>query len=230
MSIPPTSIPAMIDQTLLKPDATEDQIRHLCTEALEYKFAAVCVHPIFVPLVSSVLKNSSVRTGTVVGFPTGAHKTEVKVLESQLALAEGARELDMVINIGALKSGNYELVLRDMKAICDICIEYDALCKVIIETAFLTEAEKRKACELVIEAKPAFIKTSTGFAPQGATGADVRLMSDLVKKHGIGVKAAGGIRDYTTFQKMVSAGATRIGTRSGVQIIHEARQMVYNSK
>jgi deoxyribose-phosphate aldolase len=226
LPVPLADIPAMIDQTLLKPDATEEQIRTLCSESLEYKFAAVCVHPVFVSLASGILHQSSIGVGTVVGFPTGAHLTEVKILETQLALAEGAREIDMVINIGALKSGNYDLVKREMKNICDICAKNGALCKVIIETAFLTETEKRKACEMVIEVKPAFIKTSTGFAPQGATEADVRLMSDLVKKHGIGVKAAGGIRDFITFQKMVSSGATRIGTSSGVQIIREAQEKI----
>jgi deoxyribose-phosphate aldolase len=228
VSVPLADIPAMIDQTLLKPDAAEEQIRTLCSESLEYKFAAVCVHPVFVSLVYSMLHPFSVRVGTVVGFPTGAHHTEVKILETQLALAEGARDIDMVINIGALKSGNHDLVRREIQEISDICLKNGALCKVIIETAFLTEAEKIKACELVVGVKPAFIKTSTGFAPQGATEADVRLLSGLVKKHGIGVKAAGGIRDYLTFQKMVSAGATRIGTSSGVQIIREARQQIHS--
>ncbi len=221
---PPVSaeIAKMIDHTLLKPDATQDQIAQLCYEARKYGFAAVCVNPTWVKLCSQLLKGSPVRVCTVVGFPLGATPTEVKAYEAQQAIDDGATEVDMVINIGALKSKDYALVERDIATVARTCHAGGAILKVILETALLTDEEKVIACQLAKAAGADFVKTSTGFGPGGATVHDVELMRRVVGPE-MGVKAAGGIRSYQDAKAMIAAGATRIGASAGVQIVQQAK-------
>lgn len=207
----------LIDHTLLKPEATKDQIEKLCEEALQYQFASVCVNPAWVPFSFQMLKNSDVKVCTVVGFPLGATSTETKVFETKLAIKQGAEEIDMVINIGALKEGNNDLVEQEIKKICEAA-KNKALVKVIIETALLTDEEKKIACMLAKNAGADFVKTSTGFSSGGATIEDVRLMR-LVVGQEMGVKASGGVRTLEDAIAMVNAGANRIGTSSGIQIV-----------
>jgi deoxyribose-phosphate aldolase len=216
-------IAQLIDHTLLKPDATQAQIAQLCHEAVEYKFASVCVNPTHVKLCSDLLKGSDVAVCSVIGFPLGATPSEVKAYETQQAIDDGATEIDMVINIGALKGGEYELVERDIAMVTRTCHNGKAICKVIIEAALLTDQEKTKACELAKKAGADYVKTSTGFGPGGATVADVALMRQAVGP-GMGVKAAGGIRSYADVKGMVAAGATRIGASAGVKIVQEAHK------
>jgi deoxyribose-phosphate aldolase len=211
----------MIDHTLLKPDATQDQIAQLCFEARKYRFASVCVNPTYVKLCADLLKGSGIPVCAVVGFPLGATPTDVKVFEAQQAIREGASELDMVINVGAVKSRDYELVQRDIASIARVCHAGNALLKVIIEAALLTDEEKVAACQLAKVAGADFVKTSTGFGPGGATPEDVALMRRVVGPS-MGVKAAGGIRTYADAQKMIAAGATRIGASASVKIMQEA--------
>lgn len=218
------NIPALIDHTLLKPEASQSDIERLCREAADHKFFSVCVNPTYVRRAAAVLAGSSVKVCTVVGFPLGAHTSEVKTAEAGQAIHDGAAEIDMVLNVGALKSGDEATVLQDIRAVVDVCHQRHALCKVIMETALLTHDEKVRSCELCIEAGADFVKTSTGFVPGGATVEDVALMSRIVKPKRLGVKASGGIRTLADLQKMVEAGATRIGTSSGVKILQEARQ------
>jgi deoxyribose-phosphate aldolase len=213
----------LIDHTALKPEATLDQIQKLCREALEQGFASVCINPVFVSAVSRLLNGSPVKVCTVVGFPLGANTAAVKGLEAHEALRLGAREIDMVMWVGGVKSQRWEWVEGDITQVARICHEQDALLKVILECAFLTDEEKRRACEVSARAGAHFVKTSTGFGPGGATVEDVRLMAGVVKSEGLGVKAAGGIRSYNELLRMVEAGATRIGTSSGVKIMEEAR-------
>jgi len=213
----------LIDHTLLKPDATQSQIAQLCHEARQYGFAAVCVNPTHVKLCHDLLKDSDVAVCTVVGFPLGATPPEVKAYEAQQSIDDGATEVDMVINIGALKGGEFDLVERDIAMITRTCHNNGAICKVIIEAALLSEQEKVKASELVKIAGADYIKTSTGFGPGGATVADVALMRRVVGPE-LGVKAAGGIRDLTDVKGMVEAGATRIGASAGVKIVQEAKK------
>lgn len=210
---------AMIDHTALKPDTTRSQIENLCSEAESYGFASVCINPVWVKTAATLLKGSSVKICTVIGFPLGATTTETKTFETRNAIDNGAREVDMVINIGALKSGDDETVLRDIKAVVDEA-KGTALTKVIIETALLTESEKVRACELAVKAGAHFVKTSTGFASGGATVEDITLMRKTVGPE-IGVKASGGVRDRETAEAMISAGATRIGASSGVAIVKD---------
>jgi len=207
---------------LLKPEATRDQIVQLCREAREYGFASVCVNPSYVKLAAELLRGSSVKVCSVVGFPLGATLPEVKAYEARRAIEEGAAEIDMVINIGALKSGDLELVKRDIASVVDVCHAKGALCKVIIEAALLTDEEKVLACQLARAAGADYVKTSTGFGPGGATVQDVALMRRTVGPE-MGVKAAGGIRSYEAAKSMVEAGATRIGASAGVKIVQEAR-------
>jgi len=207
---------------LLKPEATRDQIVQLCREAREYGFAAVCVNPCYVKLAAELLRGSPVKVCSVVGFPLGATLPEVKAYEARRAIEEGAAEIDMVINIGALKSGDLELVRRDIAAVVDVCHAKGALCKVIIEAALLSDEEKVLACQLAKAAGADYVKTSTGFGPGGATVHDVALMRRTVGP-GMGVKAAGGIRSYEAARNMIEAGATRIGASAGVKIVREAR-------
>ena len=217
----PMEVASLIDHTLLKPDATDDDIDTLCDEAAHYGFAAVCLNPTWVVRAHQRLGDTPVNVCSVVGFPFGATPPEVKGYEAQRALGDGASEIDMVINVGALKSGDRILVQRDIEVVVELCRHSDAQSKVIIETALLTDNEKRLACELAKAAKADFVKTSTGFGPGGATVADVRLMRSIVGD-ALGVKAAGGVRDYDTFKALTSAGATRIGASAGVKIVMEA--------
>ncbi|HSB90415.1 MAG TPA: deoxyribose-phosphate aldolase [Anaerolineales bacterium] len=211
----------LIDHTLLKPDASQDEIARLCYEARKYHFASVCVNPAYVKLCSQLLKDSGVAVGTVVGFPLGATPTDVKVFEAQQAVREGASEVDMVINVGGLKSRDFALVENDIASVVRVCHAGSALVKVIIEAALLTDEEKVMACQLAKVAGADFVKTSTGFGPGGATPEDVALMRRVVGPS-IGVKAAGGIRTLADAQKMIAAGATRIGASASVKIMQEA--------
>jgi deoxyribose-phosphate aldolase len=215
------SMAKMIDHTLLKPDATQDQIAQLCYEARKHGFAAVCVNPSYVKLCAQLLKGSPVHVCTVVGFPLGATPPEVKAYEAQQAIDDGATEVDMVINVGALKSKDYALVERDIATLARSCHSGGAILKVIIETALLTDEEKVVACQLSKTAGADYVKTSTGFGPGGATVEDVELMRRTVGPE-MGIKAAGGIRSYEDAKAMVSAGATRIGASAGVRIVQEA--------
>jgi len=212
----------MIDHTLLKPEATRTQIEQLCTEARQFQFASVCVNPAWVRLCARLLAGSPVLVCTVVGFPLGATLPEVKAFETRRAIRYGAEEIDMVINIGALKSGDHELVERDIMAVVDACREEGAVSKVIIEAALLTDAEKETACLLAKSAGADFVKTSTGFGPGGATVADVALMRRVVGPE-MGIKAAGGIRTLADAEKMIAAGASRIGASASVKIMQEKK-------
>lgn len=216
-------IAGMIDHTLLKPDASQDQIAQLCYEARKHNFAAVCVNPTYVQLCAQLLKGSPVHVCTVVGFPLGATPTEVKAYETQKALDDGATEIDMVINVGALKSKDYALVERDIATLARTSHAGGALLKVIIEAALLTDEEKVIACQLAKTAGADYVKTSTGFGPGGATTHDVELMRRAVGPE-MGIKAAGGIRSYEDARAMVAAGATRIGASAGIKIVQEARK------
>jgi deoxyribose-phosphate aldolase len=216
-------VASMIDHTLLKPDATQDQIAQLCYEARKNGFATVCVNPTYVKLCSQLLQDTAVAVCTVVGFPLGATPPEVKAYESQQAIDDGATEVDMVINIGALKSGDYGLVERDIATVARTCHAAGALLKVIIEAALLNDEEKVIACQLAKAAGADYVKTSTGFGPGGATAHDVALMRQAVGPE-MGVKAAGGIKSYEDAKSMIAAGATRIGASAGVKILQQARQ------
>lgn len=223
----PGSIPGdlarYIDHTLLKPNASEEQIRTLCAEALEYGFRSVCVNPTWVSLAAGLLRGSEVLTCTVVGFPLGANEPAIKAMEARRAIRNGAREIDMVLNVGALKSGNDELVLRDIRAVVEDCVDGNAVCKVILETALLTDEEKRRASELAKTARAHFVKTSTGFSSGGATVNDVALMADVVRGAGMEVKASGGISSYDDAKAMIEAGATRLGASASIGIVREAK-------
>jgi len=225
LGIAPTdkSLAHTIDHTLLKPDATQDQIAQLCFEARKFGFASVCVNPGHVKLCADLLKGSGVPVCATIGFPLGATPTDVKVFEAQQALRDGAGELDMVINVGAVKSRDYELVRGDIAAVARACHAGNAILKVIIEAAFLTDEEKVIACQLAKVAGADFVKTSTGFGPSGATPEDVALMRRVVGPS-MGVKAAGGIRTYADAQKMIAAGASRIGASASVKIIQGAEK------
>jgi deoxyribose-phosphate aldolase len=216
-----SEVAALIDHTLLKPDATQDQIAQLCYEARKHGFAAVCVNPAHVKLCAQLLKGSPVHVCTVVGFPLGATPPEVKSYEAQQTLDDGATEVDMVINIGALKSKDYALVERDIASVARTCHAGGAILKVIIEAALLTDEEKVIACQLAKAASADYVKTSTGFGPGGATLDDVALMRRSVGPE-LGVKAAGGIGSYEEAKAMVAAGATRIGASAGVKILQQA--------
>ncbi|GAA0337044.1 deoxyribose-phosphate aldolase [Bacillus carboniphilus] len=207
----------LIDHTLLKPDSTKEQIIKLCEEAKEYQFATVCVNPFWVSTAAKELKGSKVGITTVVGFPLGATSTFTKISEARDAIASGATEIDMVINIGALKSGEYELVKKDIEGVVLAC-KGQAAVKVIIETGYLTEEEKKKACMLSKMAGADFVKTSTGFGPGCATPEDIALMREAVGPE-MGVKASACVRDLDTARKMIAAGATRIGASAGIAIV-----------
>ena len=211
-----------IDHTLLKPEATRAQIEQLCAEAREHGFATVCVNPTWVPLCADLLRGSETRVCTVVGFPLGATFPEVKAFEAARTVADGACEVDMVLNVGALKSGDYRLCERDVAAVVEASHRGGAIVKVIIEAALLTDDEKVKACVVSKAGGADFVKTSTGFGPGGATAADVALMRRVVGPD-MGVKAAGGVRDLKSAQAMLDAGADRIGASVGVKIVQESR-------
>jgi deoxyribose-phosphate aldolase len=212
---------SLIDHTLLKPEATEDDIRRLCEEAAQHRFASVCVNPTWVRASACHLRGSNVPVCTVIGFPLGATLADVKAYEARRAIFDGAQEVDMVINIGALKSGDDCAVEHDIHAVVEVAHEYDVLCKVIIETALLTDEEKVRASLAAKRAGADFVKTSTGFAKGGATVADVALMRRAVGSD-LGVKASGGVKGLEDARKMVEAGATRIGASVGVKIAQEA--------
>ncbi len=214
------NIAKFIDHTLLKPDATQVEIAKLCTEAKEFHFAAVCVNPPFVKQCADALRGTDVAVCTVVGFPLGAHTTATKVFETQEAIANGAKEIDMVINIGALRARQVEVVRDDIRAIVDVAHRQDAMVKVIIETALLSHEELILACELVQAAGADFVKTSTGFSTRGAAVADVIFMRQTVGT-AMGIKAAGGIKNLKQALAMIDAGATRIGASAGVAIVRE---------
>jgi deoxyribose-phosphate aldolase len=209
-----------IDHTLLKPEAASNQIQQLCREALRYGFASVCVQPCYVSLADSLLRESAVKVCTVIGFPSGATLSECKRFEAAEVARRGAQELDMVINLGALKSGDDALVQADIQAVADVVQEHKAILKVIIETALLSREEKIRACELAVAAGAHFVKTSTGFAGGGATVEDVALMRQTVGNRAQ-VKASGGIRSSADFQAMISAGADRVGASASVAIVRE---------
>ncbi|MGG4468979.1 deoxyribose-phosphate aldolase [Paenibacillus alvei] len=213
-----SQIAKMIDHTLLKADATKEQVKTLCEEAKQYSFASVCVNPTWVQYASELLKGTEVKVCTVIGFPLGATTSATKAFETTNAIENGATEVDMVINIGALKDKNYDLVKEDIKAVVDAA-KGKALTKVIIETSLLTDEEKEKACVLAVEAGTDFVKTSTGFSTGGATVEDIALMRKTVGPD-IGVKASGGVRSSEDTEKMIAAGATRIGASSGVAIVN----------
>jgi deoxyribose-phosphate aldolase len=214
-------VASLIDHTLLKPDATRQEIEKLCREAAEYGFATVCVNPAWVATCAAHLKGSRVGVCSVVGFPLGATVADVKHFETQRVIFDGAREVDMVINIGALKSGDLRTVERDIEAVTGPCRDAGAVSKVIIEAAYLTDEEKIAACSLAKAAGADFVKTSTGFGPGGATVADVALMRRVVGQD-MGVKAAGGVRDLDGLKAMVAAGASRVGASAGVKIVQAA--------
>ena len=218
----PNGVAGMIDHTLLKPDASRADIVKLCREAAEFRFATVCVNPVWVSLASSLLRASGVGVCSVVGFPLGATTADVKHYETRRAIFDGATEIDMVINIGALKSGDLRTVERDIEAVVEPCRQASVVSKVIIEAALLTDDEKVAACTLSKAAGADFVKTSTGFASGGATAGDVALMRRVVGA-GMGVKAAGGVRDLEGLKAMVAAGATRVGASAGVKIVQEAK-------
>jgi deoxyribose-phosphate aldolase len=211
-------VAALIDHTLLKPDATRQAVETLCREAAEFHFATVCVNPTWVQLCAGQLRGTPVLTCAVVGFPLGATTPDVKQYETRRVIADGAREVDTVINIGALKSGDLALVERDIAAVTATCRAHRVRSKVIIEAAYLTDDEKVTACTLAKAAGADYVKTSTGFGPSGATVADVALMRRVVGAE-MGIKAAGGIRDLDALKAMVAAGATRIGASAGVKIV-----------
>ncbi|MEW6403282.1 MAG: deoxyribose-phosphate aldolase [Chloroflexota bacterium] len=213
----------MIDHTLLKPDATHDQIAQLCYEARKYEFASVCVNPTHVKLCAELLRGSPVKVCTVIGFPLGATSTAVKVYETETAIRDGATEIDMVINVGALKAKDLDLVAKDIREVVRVAHAAGAIVKVIIETSLLDQEEKVTACLLSKEAGADFVKTSTGFSGGGATVDDVALMRRVVGPE-IGVKASGGVKSYEDARSMVEAGATRIGASAGVKIVQGEKE------
>jgi deoxyribose-phosphate aldolase len=212
------AVAALIDHTILKPEATADEVRRVCREAREFCFASVCVNPYWTPLVAAELKGAPVKVCTVAGFPLGATSTAAKVCEAEVAIRAGANEIDMVMNIGALKSGDLVTVRNDIHAVAQACHNGGAELKVIIETALLDEAEKIMACTLAKVAGADFVKTSTGFSKSGATAADIALMRRVVGPE-MGVKASGGIRTLDDLKAMTAAGATRIGASASVKIV-----------
>ncbi len=218
----PAGVATMIDHTLLKPDATRADIEKLCREAAEFHFATVCVNPVWVAESARLLRGSGVGVCSVVGFPLGATNSDVKHYETRRAIFDGAAEIDMVINVGALKSGDLRTVERDIEAVVEPCRQCGVTSKVIIEAALLTDDEKIAACTLSKAAGADFVKTSTGFGPGGATAADVALMRRVVGAE-MGVKAAGGVRDLEGLKAMVAAGASRVGASAGVKIVQESR-------
>jgi deoxyribose-phosphate aldolase len=218
----PSGIASMIDHTLLKPDASRQNIEELCREAAQFHFATVCVNPTWVGLSARLLAGSGVGVCSVVGFPLGATTADVKGYETRRAIFDGAREIDMVINVGALKSADLRSVERDIEAVTTACRDCGVLSKVIIEAALLTDDEKVTACTIAKAAGADYVKTSTGFGPGGATAADVALLRRVVGAD-MGVKAAGGVRDLDSVKAMIAAGASRVGASAGVKIVQQAR-------
>ena len=222
-ALTPEQVAKLIDHTLLKPDAMASDVEKLCAEARQHGFFSVCVNPVFVPQVKRLLRGSAVKVCCVVGFPLGAQDPQIKLLEARKAIREGAQEVDMVINVGALKGKDDALVLRDIRGVVEACKDGRALSKVILETSLLTDEEKVRACELSMKAGADYVKTSTGFSSGGATAEDIALMARTVAPKKLGVKASGGVRTYADLLKMVKAGATRVGASASVKILEEAR-------
>lgn len=220
----PNFLASLIDHTLLRPDAVPEDIARLCREAREFGFCSVCVNPFWVRLAARELAGTDVRVCAAIGFPLGANEFTVKIVEANMAIDSGALELDMVQNIGALRSGDLDTVRREIETIAGLAHRQGALLKVILETCLLTEQEMRIACHIAVEARADFVKTSTGFAKEGARMEDVVLMRQEVGD-AAGVKASGGIRTFGAVRQMISAGANRIGTSSGVNIVAEARSL-----
>lgn len=214
----PRAIASLIDHTLLKPEAAQNDVSRVCAEACQFGFASVCINPCWVPFVAELLAGSRVKVCTVIGFPLGANETAGKLCEADLALSHGARELDMVQNIGALRSQEFDSLRSEIAELAQLSHSRGAILKVILETCLLTDDEKITACRLAVEAHADFVKTSTGFSTSGATIGDVKLMRETVGD-ALGVKASGGIRTLEALRQMVAAGATRIGTSSGVSIL-----------
>jgi len=213
-----SSVAALIDHTLLKPEATESDVRKVCAEARQYGFFSVCVNPYWVRLVAKELEGCATKVCAVVGFPLGANTMEMKAAEAAAAIRDGAREIDMVLNVGELRGGNGDAVQADIRAVVEAAHASDAIVKVILETALLTDPQKVVACELAKAAGADFVKTSTGFGPGGATVEDVALMRRTVGPQ-MGVKASGGVRTLEDLQKMVAAGASRVGASASVKIV-----------
>jgi deoxyribose-phosphate aldolase len=218
----PAELAAMIDYTLLKPEAGEEQVRTHIAEAIEFGFASVCLNPIWTPLCADLLAGTPVKTCTVIGFPLGATLPAIKVFEVETVANLGADEVDMVLAVGQLRDGDYHLVYRDIAEVADAAHQHDLILKVILETGLLTDEQKIAACVIAQEAGADFVKTATGFSGGGATVPDVALMRRVVGP-GMGVKAAGGIRTAADALRMVAAGANRLGTSGGVRIMHELR-------
>lgn len=221
----PEELSRYIDHTILKPDATREMIDKIVAEAREYGFRSVCVNPCWVKTVAEGLRGTKVLTCSVVGFPLGANTPDLKGMEARKAIRDGAKEIDMVINVGRLKSGDDDFVYKDILAVTDACRDGSAVSKVIIETALLTDDEKVRACELSKRARANFVKTSTGFASGGATAEDVALMASVVHGAGMEVKASGGIRSFGDAKRMIDAGATRIGASASIGIVQEAQKV-----
>ncbi|MCP4291038.1 MAG: deoxyribose-phosphate aldolase [bacterium] len=220
----PEELARYIDHTILKPDATEKMVQDIIDQAREHTFRSVCVNPCWVKKVADGLRGTPVLTCSVVGFPLGAATPDIKGMETRKAIRDGAKEIDMVINVGRLKGGDDDYVLRDILAVTDACRDGSAVSKVIIETALLTDEEKIRVCELAKKARANFVKTSTGFASGGATADDIALMASVVRGAGMEVKASGGIRNFTDAKRMIDAGATRIGASASIGIVQEANQ------
>jgi deoxyribose-phosphate aldolase len=221
--ITPEKLAGMIDHTLLRPEASVNEVKKLCDEAMKFHFFSVCVNSSYVKQAAEFLRGSSVKLCCVVGFPLGAQAPEIKAMETRRAIREGAREVDMVINIGALKSGDDATVLKDIRGVVEACKEGRALSKVILETCLLNDAEKVRACEICMKAGADYVKTSTGFSKSGATAEDIALMARTTSPKQLGVKASGGVRTYADAVKMIRAGATRIGSSNSIAMLEEAK-------
>lgn len=229
MSLTPHDIAKMLDHSTLQPYLTEDDIRKGCELALKYDTASVCARPCDVPILAEMLKGSDVKVCTVIGFPHGAHETKIKVAEAELALDEGCEELDMVINIGQMLRGNEEYVRNEIKQICDLAHSRNAIVKVILETCYLSDEQKKRACELSEEAGADFVKTSTGYGSKGCTIEDLKLMRASVSDH-VRVKGSGGIRDLDTVLAARAVGANRCGVSATQKIMEEAEQRYQEGK
>ncbi|MBU8869564.1 MAG: deoxyribose-phosphate aldolase [Gemmatimonadales bacterium] len=225
----PKDVARYIDHTILKPDATLEMVAKVVAEAREHGFRSVCVNPCWVKYVADGLRGTKVLTCSVVGFPLGAATSDIKGMETRKAIRDGAKEIDMVINVGRLKGGDDDYVLRDILAVTEACRDGSAVSKVIIETALLTDEEKLRVCGLAKRARANFVKTSTGFASGGATAEDIELMASVVRGAGMEVKASGGIRSFTDAKRMIEAGATRIGASASIAIVQEAQKTTISS-
>lgn len=221
-NLPPAQLARMIDHTLLKPEATQDDVKKLCEEALKHNFFSCCVNSSWVRYVAQLLRGSSVKVCAVVGFPLGAGTPEIKALEARRAIREGAKEIDMVINVGLVKSGDWDAVMKDIRSVAESVKDGGALLKVILETCLLTKDEIVKACEASMRARADYVKTSTGFNKGGATAEDIALMARTVAPKRLGVKASGGVRTYADAMLMIRNGATRVGSSNSVKMMEEA--------